>query len=557
MKKPKNTLLQQLIGSLNKEIHDYQMTKEAENPGRYNRREFVTHLAKDALGLGLILSLPSFVTACKRDTKKPITTDTDTDSDNPPILDVAILGGGVAGLNCANHLLGSGLNFTVFEASKRLGGRILTHYNDSLQLGIFPEFGGDFIDSTHADMLALAKEFKLNTIDLEAERKERKLVGDIFYFDNRKISEKEIIKEFKKIVPKIAKDAVSLGENYDTPEAKILDNTSLEEYIKGLKCKQWMKDLLMNAYVSEFGLDCSEQSAINFLDMIDTSTGNGFHIFGDSDERYRIEGGNSKIIEKLTEKVGEDKIERLYEVAEINENTDGNYQIVFTNGREYLAKNIVCTIPFTILRKLKINLKNMSPEKRKCIDELGYGMNTKLVLGYEGSPWSEKPNSATGHLYSTDIVNGWDGSHTKTENNKNSAYICFFGGKYSMDRSNESFKNPMAPPTHVWRTELPQESVDKAVGQLDHIFIGSKKKFLNKHVFVNWIDYPYTHGSYSCYKKGQWTTIAGLEIAPVGNFYFAGEHCSRDFQGYMNGGAETGRRAAESLIATLKKSKSL
>jgi monoamine oxidase len=58
-------------------------------------------------------------------------------------------------------------------------------------------------------------------------------------------------------------------------------------------------------------------------------------------------------------------------------------------------------------------------------------------------------------------------------------------------------------------------------------------------------------GSYACYKVGQWTTIAGAEIEPVGNLLFAGEHCSFDYQGYMNGGAETGRRAAESIINLL------
>ena len=71
---------------------------------------------------------------------------------------------------------------------------------------------------------------------------------------------------------------------------------------------------------------------------------------------------------------------------------------------------------------------------------------------------------------------------------------------------------------------------------------------MNKHVFVNWIQYPYTKGSYSCYKTGQWTTIAGEEIKPNGNVFFAGEHCSRNFQGFMNGGAETGRMAAEEIV---------
>ena len=48
-------------------------------------------------------------------------------------------------------------------------------------------------------------------------------------------------------------------------------------------------------------------------------------------------------------------------------------------------------------------------------------------------------------------------------------------------------------------------------------------------------DVPVDQGRYSCYKPGQWTTIAGAEGLPVGNLFFAGEHCSYDFQGYMNG----------------------
>ena len=38
---------------------------------------------------------------------------------------------------------------------------------------------------------------------------------------------------------------------------------------------------------------------------------------------------------------------------------------------------------------------------------------------------------------------------------------------------------------------------------------------------------------------------------PVGNLFFAGEHCSYDFQGYMNGGAQSGADAAKAVMATL------
>ena len=72
---------------------------------------------------------------------------------------------------------------------------------------------------------------------------------------------------------------------------------------------------------------------------------------------------------------------------------------------------------------------------------------------------------------------------------------------------------------------------------------------------MDWIGNPLSKGSYSCYKVGQWSTIAGLEAEPIGNFFFAGEHCSEEFQGYMNGGAETGRSIAEAILQSIKSDK--
>lgn len=92
-----------------------------------------------------------------------------------------------------------------------------------------------------------------------------------------------------------------------------------------------------------------------------------------------------------------------------------------------------------------------------------------------------------------------------------------------------------------------KKRVDQLVATIDKVFKHSKEKFKNKHVFVNWIEYPYVKASYTCYKVGQWTTLAGLEGQPIGNFFFAGEHCSAQFQGFMNGAAESGRLVAQSV----------
>lgn len=542
MKNARTGLLQSLMTILKKELKTKEPTRSRSSSGRqYNRREFINQTAKGTVGISLALSFPTLLSSC-----------VDTRSGKGDLLDIAILGGGIAGLNCANYLLSSGLNFKVFEANKRVGGRILTHYNDALEVGVFPEFGGDFIDTNHEDMLNLAKEFNLELLDLEAEREAKNLEMDLYFFEGKKRTEAEIIQEFKKVSQRIADDIASLGDDYDTPEAKALDNMPLSKYINSLQCANWLKELLVAAFIAEYGLDCEDQSTINMLDMLDTDVSDGFKVFGDSDERYRIKGGNSKIIEGLEKKIGKDKIALNYEVKKIVEHDDGTYTISFTNDEEIQARSIVCTIPFTILRKLELDLKNMPTEKRNCIDELGYGMNTKVLLAYEGTPWTEGTHKSMGYLFHKEIVNGWDSSYNKKEGNTKGVYVAYFGGAYSVELNEQSSKHPLAPPTHVWKTELPQDRIDHFVNQLDEVFVGSKEKFLGKHVFVNWIDFPYTRASYTCYKVGQWTSISGWEMEPVGHFFFAGEHCSVDFQGFMNGAAETGRRVASMVLEAVK-----
>ena len=59
---------------------------------------------------------------------------------------------------------------------------------------------------------------------------------------------------------------------------------------------------------------------------------------------------------------------------------------------------------------------------------------------------------------------------------------------------------------------------------------------------------PFSLGSYSYWKVGQYTLFSGAEGAPSGNCHFAGEHCSTSFQGYMEGGASEGIRAATEII---------
>ena len=62
---------------------------------------------------------------------------------------------------------------------------------------------------------------------------------------------------------------------------------------------------------------------------------------------------------------------------------------------------------------------------------------------------------------------------------------------------------------------------------------------------------PFFLGSYSYWRVGQYTQFSGTEKEPSGHCYFAGEHCSTDFQGFMEGAAREGARAAQEILASL------
>jgi monoamine oxidase len=62
---------------------------------------------------------------------------------------------------------------------------------------------------------------------------------------------------------------------------------------------------------------------------------------------------------------------------------------------------------------------------------------------------------------------------------------------------------------------------------------------------------PLFASSYSFYKVGQYTSFGGYEKARQGGVLFCGEHTSLDFQGFMEGGASEGRRAAAELASLL------
>jgi monoamine oxidase len=67
---------------------------------------------------------------------------------------------------------------------------------------------------------------------------------------------------------------------------------------------------------------------------------------------------------------------------------------------------------------------------------------------------------------------------------------------------------------------------------------------------MNWPEYKFTRGSYTCPLVGQYTTLLKVAGKPEldGRLIFAGEHTSGEFSGFMNGAVQSGNRAAKEIL---------
>lgn len=333
---------------------------------------------------------------------------------------VAILGGGIAGLSAALEFKDSDIDFKIFEASHQAGGRILTLY-DVLGEGLITELGGEFIDTNHSDMFRLAEKFNLPLLDIQKRISDLDLIKDSFFFEGGFIDETVIVKEFARFSPSILKDITQLSSGNEQL-FKEFDSLSISDYLRGKGISGWLYQLLNAAFTAEFGLDACFQSALNFLTMIDANPCEQFRLYGDSDERFTIEGGNQLLIKKMTDHV-RDSVFFNHCCKSISYEA-GRYQIEFSNSRIHCCQYLLIAIPFTALRKINIDV-DMPLSKQKVINGLHYGTNSKIVFGTDIPLWKNMQRS--GYLFSDFIQNGWDSS-IASNRKKTASFTIFQGG---------------------------------------------------------------------------------------------------------------------------------
>lgn len=432
---------------------------------------------------------------------------------------IAIIGAGLAGMTAAYRLFQKGFDVDVFEAKNRVGGRVFSVYiNDRIG-----ELGGQNIaDGKGAkNIYRLIDEFGLKTV-------EHTMKMDLYCDNKGSLQSLNHLLQEKNFHPE------ELRKKLDQLMVK---SRNIEEVLKGifLTGDPLCKSLAVRLAAYEGG-------PIDQLSPVYTET--LFHMLlggvcdahqGNQEVSFvSIQGGNSLLLTKIQEKLGERVLLKMPLKALLRHN--GTYELIFPE-KTLKADIVLLAIPCTVYQD--INFSSIIPQKQlQSIQQLHYGTNAKIL--YPMLPSAEKKVIVTNESISF-------------PDSKAQLLSLYFAGKSSFFD-----KNTMDHDFSLFKKNYPLTSSTPTYAE-DCLFSSYKTP-----VGYSWPNDPHIRGSYSYIAAGQEKLLA--EITDNGDcsyrtlfssiensLFFAGEHASilTDIPGTMEAACESGERAARMIESAL------
>lgn len=419
---------------------------------------------------------------------------------------------------------------------------------------VFPdrtiELGGELIDFWHKVMLKYARRFGLTLIDLF------KTAGEVVYrIDGETYPESVIIDAFREVVLRMASDVRSLTSGLNaripfTARDEELDFTNLDEYLVSIGSDPLLLKAIRSVFGGEYGQAIDRQSCLNFIFFAKLSRSQSRIVYfgANNAERYAIVEGNDAIAKGLEADLTS-PVQFGMDLRAIRQADDGRFVLTFGKKTERLHHAVVLAIPATVIRSrvdLHANL-DIAPETRAAIQTLQYGDNTKTMYQFASAAPFAGEFEGDGTSYVTDpaLPNIQVTFPSKTGSagaDPTKPVIVDYGfgvrGRdlTRLDRNGEKF-----------------------LQDLDVVFPGARaqrRQLLDGSLFkrAHWPSEPNALGSYTCNQPGYFTTEEGWLGEPAGNLTFAGEHTDSfyNFQGFIEGAAESGIRAAEYLLDRIR-----
>lgn len=451
---------------------------------------------------------------------------------------VAVIGAGLAGLTVAHTLRKAGIHATILEGSSRIGGRCYSE-RAAFADGQVAERGGEFIDTVHESLIGLAHELGLELDDVvEAQPPGSEAYT---YLDGVAYSLEEATRDFGPVYPVVQAQAQRLGDDYgyarSSAFARKLDRMTAAEWIGrhvpgGLESR--LGRLLANAFTEEMAVEVTRQSAITLVVTLAGSPRDQFAAYAGSDQRFHIRGGNDQLALRMAGAL-QGPIENDARLLALRRAKDGRCEVTVEGGagvRTLTFDRVVIAIPFATLRDVDFARAGFRPLKARAIRELPMGTSTKLQLQFDERTWNRLQGNGEvrleGSFHST-----WEVS--RAQPGAAGLLNCWSGGQLAIAAAEGSR----------------EDAARRALRDLELPFPGITAHWNGRVIRDAWHGNPWSKGSYAYYPPGWYTSLYGIESEREGRWFFAGEHTSYEWQGFMNGAVESGLRAAGEVLASL------
>ena len=449
---------------------------------------------------------------------------------------VAVVGGGFAGMAGAWTLDQAGVAATVFEARETIGGRVKSDRSLMSPCRVI-ETGAELIGSVHPMWITLARRFGLGMVVLTGEDQYAAMDLELpLRMGGKPVPEPEkLYKQMAFVLRKISDDAKAIidpAAPWTTPGAAALDAKSVGEKIAGfvrLLPSGTRHPLLIQALELQLGNDnvipTKEQSYLGLLSLVSAGR------FGPRDaslsgywehnEDFRCAEGNESLVGMMLEykKRMQVQVNSPVTKIEISESAPHVRVTWRDSTRSYRSKNfdaVILAVPPSVWSKITIT-PALPPGQ-----EMGLGPAVKFFTQVSDRFWiraGQAPSGASDELGQT-----WEATENQELASRGVSLAVFAGGLFV----------PKSDAQKYFETQLPK------------LYPGYKGKTLH---YADWPNVEWIETGYACPKVGQVTTIGKFLSAPhEKHLFFAGEHTSMGFFGYMEGALQSGARAASSIL---------
>ena len=462
-----------------------------------------------------------------------LTPSTAEDQASPSDVEVAVVGGGFAGLMAAWSLQSGKFDVTLFEARGQLGGRVRT--DRTMIPGQVVEAGAELIGENHPTWIMLADKFKLHRERISTDddyARHRPPLRTRVILGGHELSEKEkkdvgreldngvlaLMGSEAKTVPALAPWTAKSAARWD--DITVWDRLNERDMFgrKSNLARRYLEFTIEN----DNCIPVDQHSYLALLAAISAGRmGDNMLGYWTHTETHRCAGGNDQLASHLAKGIKDVRLNSPVESITLAAATRVTYRRPDGQHHEAFDYVILAGPPSTWPRI------HSTPAFDPSAFTVSHGPAVKFLSSFATAFW--KKHRLAPVTKSDDIGSVWEATD-KQKSPKGFGLTVYSGGGFVLDAATYSSRMDKLYPDYL------------------------KNRLV--HQLVDWPHEPFIMAGYAAPRKGEVTTVMkNLNGSFRDRVFFAGEQVSPGFFGYMEGALQSGLHAAGRVAVTARRTR--